>query len=316
MTLFRRSWRVLMGFSAAGLILAIGILLAVGLTTPDRWYQGVYPGGFIHGTNHILQPPFPAFSDLDLFSLNVTSQGRHFYLLGSDVGGRDLLALVAHGAVPSLLLVLLVVAARLIVGFVAGVAIGLGSGPVKALSRGIGSWVIGFPYLAMAIVLIEVLTPHGRVMAFVVAMSIVGWRDVAELVAERIEHVKTQPFSLAAESLGTEGVRFFGIHVMPFLRPLLTIEVAFQMSAVLVLLAELGYLQVYLGPVLRLQQANDNSVALLLQPELGQMLANTRHDVLYRQWEPVLVPALAIASLALTFELLGTALRGRWRVGR
>jgi len=315
MTFVARSWRVIMGLSTGGLLLLLAVLLVYGLTMPDKWYQGIYAGGFIHGTNSILQPPFPAFSDLDLFSIKVTEQGRHFYLLGSDSGGRDLLALVAHGAVPSLFLVMMVVAARLVVGFAAGIAIGLGSRPVRTLSRGLGSWIIGFPYLALAIVLIEVLAPRGRVMAFVVAMSIVGWRDIAELVAERIEHVKTQPFSLAAESLGTQGLPFFRIHVVPFLRPILTVEVAFQISAVLVLLAELGYLQVYLGPVLRLGQANDNSISLLLQPELGQMLANTRHDILYRQWEPVLIPAVAIASIALAFELLGTA-RGRWRVGR
>ena len=316
MSKLARSWRILVGISAGGLLAAIAILLVVGLLEPTRWYQGIYAGGFYHRTNHIIQPPFPALSDLDLFSVKATSQGHHLYLLGSDAGGRDLLALVAHGSLPSFLLVLMVVATRLVVGLAAGIAIGLGSGPVRALSRGIGSWIIGFPYLALAIVLIEVLAPHGRVMAFVVAMAIVGWRDVAELVAERIEHVKTQPFSLAAESLGTTGLRFFRLHVIPFLKPLLTVEVAFQASAVLVLLAELGYLQVYLGPVFRLVQPGDNSIALLMQPELGQLLANSRHDLLYRQLEPVLVPAVAIATMALAFELLGTALRGRWRFTR
>jgi len=86
-----------------------------------------------------------------------------------------------------------------------------------------------------------------------------------------------------------------------------------QCSAVLVVLAELGYLQVYIGPVIRLTQPGANSIALLTQPELGQLLANSRMYLLYRELAPFLVPALAIAILALGFELVGTALKGRWR---
>jgi ABC-type dipeptide/oligopeptide/nickel transport system permease subunit len=147
-------------------------------------------------------------------------------------------------------------------------------------------------------------------------MGLIGWRDIAEVVAERIEYVRSQPFAVAAEVLGTRGLRFFQLHVVPFLRPALAVEVVLQCSAVLVLLAELGYLQVYLGPVIRLQEQGANSIPLLTQPELGQLLANSRMYLLYREIATFLVPALAIAVLALGFELVGTALKGRWRFAK
>ncbi|HEY8953427.1 MAG TPA: hypothetical protein VIP78_12810 [Candidatus Dormibacteraeota bacterium] len=312
----RSRWRGLVGIGGFGLLASQLALFIYGLTVPVKWYTGIYVGGFVHGTGQIRTAPFGIFSNLDVFTLDATSAGSHFYLLGSDPGGRDLLALVAHGAIPSLELVAIVVAARLAVGLLAGLAMGLGSRLVAGISDGIGSWIIGFPYLALAIIVIETLAPRGREFAFIVGMAIVGWRDIAVLVAERVEFVRTQPFSTAAESLGTRGLRFFQLHVVPFLRPVLTIEVAFQASAVLVLLAELGYLQVYIGPVIRLTQEGANSIPLITQPELGQLLAESRRYILYRQMEPVLVPAAAVVSLALAFELVGTALRGRWRFAR
>jgi peptide/nickel transport system permease protein len=308
--------RYLLATIGVAILLGYGVLVAIGLAEPSQWSTGVYAGGLVHGTTHVELPPFPVMANLDVFDMNARSSGSHLYLLGSDPGGRDLLALIARGSLPSLLLVVLVVVTRAVVGTIAGVLMGLGSGTVRLLSRGIGDWMVGFPYLGLAILLIDVLTPRGRVLAFVVAMSLIGWRDMAEVVAERIEYVRTQPFAMGAAALGTGRLRFFQLHVIPHLRPAFVVEVVLQCSAVLVVLAELGYLQVYIGPVIRLTQPGANSIALLTQPELGQLLANSRMYLLYRELAPFLVPALAIAVLALGFELIGTALKGRWRFAR
>jgi ABC-type dipeptide/oligopeptide/nickel transport system permease subunit len=97
---------------------------------------------------------------------------------------------------------------------------------------------------------------------------------------------------------------------MPHLRPVLTVETAFQASAVLVLLGELGYLNFFLGTPAVFNQV------LLPQPELGQLLSVARDYILRQDWTPVLAPAGGIALLALAFELLGLALGARPRSGR
>jgi ABC-type dipeptide/oligopeptide/nickel transport system permease subunit len=307
------SWRRALGGLGFLILAACAALLVIGLQESPQWTTQVYVGGYVHGTQHLLLAPFPILTSLDVFDLSAQSQGTHLYLLGSDPGGRDLLGLVARGSLPSLALVAVVVAGRLALGLLAGLLMALGVKPVRTLSRGIGDWLVGFPYLALAIVLIDALAVHGRTFAFVVALCMVGWRDIAELVAERIEHVQSQPYALASTALGTRAPRFFQLHVLPHLRPALGVELVLQCSAVLVLLAELGYLQVYLGPALRLTQVGGNSLPLISSPELGQLLANSRMYLLYREAAPFLVPALSIAVLALGFELMGTALRGRWR---
>ncbi len=313
MKLLRAAWRTVAGAAAGVMLLCVTGLVAYGLTIPDRWWTVVYAGATVPGSNAVELTPFPALNLVTPFDLNLKSYGTHFYLLGSDEGGRDIIALVAHAALPSLGLVALVVVVRFVVGVVFGVLISLGSAWARTLSRAAGSWVMGFPYLALAIVVIEALEPSGKLTAFVAGMALVGWRDIADLVAERIEYVRAQPFATAAQALGTSGLRFLAMHVVPFLRPALLVEFAFQASAVIALMAELGYLQVYLGPTLILHQSGDNSIALLTSPELGQLLADSQRNLLYQHAQLVLVPALMIAMLAMSFELMGTAMRGKTR---
>ena len=299
---------------AGGAILAVlGALLAYGLLQPLIWSTTVWVFGVGHGTHNVYLPPFHAFSAIDVFDADNNVHGTHFYLLGSDDGGRDLVALTARGALPSLTLVGLVVIARVLIGALAGLAMGLGYGPVRRLSRGMSRWVIGFPYLALAIIVIHAVSPRNRLLAFVIGMAVVGWRDVAEVVAERIEYVRSQPFAMSARALGTHGLTFFRIHVLPHLRPALAVELPFQASAVLVLLAELGYLKVFIGGVISLSEGERGSetVQLLTQPEIGQLLSDSYRYIIHNEFLPVLVPALAIVLAALAFELIGTGLRSQ-----
>lgn len=303
--------------SSVALLALMGTILVLGLSVDQRWITGIYLIGRPPGTEHWQVPPFGLMTHLEVYARGGGQlAGAHTYILGSDAGGRDLLALIARGSLPSLALVAAAVLGRLLVGIIAGVAMGLGSTTVRTISRGMGRWVAGFPYLALAIILVQALTPESRFGAFVVAMATVGWRDVAEVTAEHVEAVMVQPYATAAKALGSEGLTFFRRHVVPHLKPALAIEAPFQASAALVLLAELGYLGVYLGKATQLfatgGRGRGNIVtATLAQPELGQLLSDARQYILQEQWVPVLIPALAVGLLALAFELIGYALRGR-----
>jgi peptide/nickel transport system permease protein len=244
--------------------------------------------------------------------LDVVARGgghieRHVYIMGSDAGGRDLLALIARGSLPSLRLVLLAVLIRMVIGTALGAATGLGSFPARLLSLAMGRWVLGFPYLVLAIIVIQALLRYeDRLVAFTIAIAVIGWRDVAQLTADRIEAVLSQPYATAARALGTGSFGIFWRHVVPHLRPVLLTELALQASAVLVILGELGYLGYYLG-----QPTSFNAI-VLPSPELGQLLSVARDYILREQWIPVLVPAAMLALAALAFELLAIGLRHRW----
>jgi peptide/nickel transport system permease protein len=296
-------------------------LMLFGLQQPVRWAEHKFILGYLTGTHHEVIPPFGPMTRVDVFEQGSNNlQPGHLYVLGSDAGGRDMLVLIAHGAVLSLELVVLVVVLRLLLGILVGVAMGLGSRPVRTLTVILSRWVAGFPYLVLAIVLITALSVWSPFGAFVIAMAMVGWRDIAQLTSERVESVLSQPYAEAATALGSGRLRTFRRHVIPHLRPVLVTETAFQASAVLVLLGELGFLQVYLGgraiPFITDTSPPGNgpltaSYRLLASPELGQMLADARNYILKEQWLPVMMPALTLALLALAFEILGLALRYR-----
>ncbi len=297
------------------ILLVIGVLAVIGSLEPAAYYALTYPFGVVVGSSKILIPPFPPFTTVQLFDITAKPLKTHYYLLGSDAGGRDLLALTAQAVVPSLQLVAGVVGARLLIGLLAGLGMAAGWSWVRHLSRGMGRWISGFPYLMLAIVVIQALTPSSRWLAFAVGMALIGWRDVAINVAGHIEHVRAQPFAESSRGLGTGPLRFFRIHVLPFLRPALAVEVPFQASATLVLLAELGFVQVFLGGSSVLVEdrglSSTPSYTLATSPELGQLLSTARLYIERHQLYPVLVPAVAIALIALAFELVGIALNAR-----
>ena len=309
-------WAWLAAGGGLAILLVVSALGVVGALEPAAFFALTYPFGVVVGSTRILVPPFPPFTNVTLFDINDHPLGSHLYLLGSDAGGRDLLALTAQGVLPSLELVAAVVLARLTVGFLAGLGMAAGWGWVRELSRGMGRWISGFPYLMLAIIVIEAFTPNSRWLAFALGMGLVGWRDVALNVAGHVEHVRSQPFALSSRSLGTGPLRFFSLHVMPFLRPALAVEVPFQASATLVLLAELGFLQVFLGGSSVLVEdrglGSTASYTLATSPELGQVLSTARLYIERHQLIPVLVPATAVAVIALGFELIGVALNSRF----
>jgi ABC-type dipeptide/oligopeptide/nickel transport system permease subunit len=309
----RRAGTILFAVAGVGLLLAMAGLTLIGLAEPVHWYSDVFAGGFFTTNNTITQPPFPILSNMRVFTLDVQPGGTHFYILGSDGGGRDMLALVAHAVPASLVLVAAVIAARLAIGIAAGFAMASGAHWVRVIADAMGRWISGFPYLMLAIILIYALTPGSRWAAFVIGMAAIGWRDIARTVADQVEHVRSQPFAMGARALGTGGLTFFRLHVLPYLRPALAVEIPFQASAVLVLLAELGYLGVFLGGATTLDADASGGAGFTLvnQPELGQLLSTARASILLHQLQAVVVPALAVAAAALAFELIGVAIRGR-----
>ena len=302
----------------------LALMIVAGLLQPRRWSRDIWVEGIVPGTASTFKtPPYGLMTYLLPYHEDGTTDGTHLFILGSDGGGRDMLGLLARGSLPSFTLVALVVVARTVVGVLAGFAMAAGSGFVRAVSRGMGRWVAGFPYLALAIIVVEALSPSPdkrTTIAFVVGMSLVGWREIAEVTARVVENVRIQPYTEAAKALGSEGFTYLRRHVLPHLRPALATELPFQASAVLVLLGELGFLQVYLGGK-AIQFIADTSppgngplttsYRLLSSPELGQMLADARNYILKEQWLPVMMPALTLALLALAFEMLGLALRYR-----
>src|SRR5207249_4624466 len=192
------------------ILAGLALLVVIGAQVSDFWATHIWAGGFINNTATLA--PFPAFSSVEVFSLDDPNFHQvHYYLLGSDAGGRDLFALVAKGALPSLVLVALALAGRMLIGVVAGFGIASGATVFRSAARAAGGWIAGFPYLALAVLVIQAFTGGpstlaqpglARTLALVLPIRIAGWRGVAEGAAGRSEWVQAHPFAIGARAAG------------------------------------------------------------------------------------------------------------------
>ena len=109
-----------------------------------------------------------------------------------------------------------------------------------------------------------------------------------------------------ALALGSSTSHLMRRHILPNLAPQLLPATALELSAVLLILAELGFLGVILGlpPLGIIFQA----IRTPFEPEWAGMLSGARAAIFYQSWQ-VMSPAMAFVVAILGFNLLGTGLR-------
>jgi ABC-type dipeptide/oligopeptide/nickel transport system permease component len=233
---------------------------------------------------------------------------------GTDYIGRDMQALVLYGARQTLTLAFLIVAARMIVGVLGGMIAGWWKG--GAFDRFM-MWVISvwaaFPVTLFAMILILALGIEKGMPTFVIALCFVGWGEIAQHVRSEVIALRAKPFLEGARAVGVPPEDVLRRHVLPNLAPTLLVVGPLEMGAVLLLLAELGFLGIYLGGGYRVMIGEVGRMVPVIAhysdvPEWGALLANIREwwrSYPWLAWSPAIAFAIAI----LTFNLWGEALR-------
>jgi peptide/nickel transport system permease protein len=233
---------------------------------------------------------------------------------GSDYIGRDIRALVLAGARQTLSLAVFAMLARIAAGAALGMLAGwlAGSWFDRVVRSAIGIWA-AFPGTLFAMILIQALGIQQGMGVFVVALCIVGWAEVAQFVRAEVLTIKARPYIEAARSVGLHGVQILQRHVFPNLAGPLVVLAALEMGGVLMLLAELGYLNTFVGGGFRAMIAEGAGMRAIVVhfsdvPEWGALLSNIREwwrGSPWMAWSPGIAFSLAI----LTFYLLGEGLR-------
>ncbi len=233
---------------------------------------------------------------------------------GSDTVGRDIQSLVLSGAKQTLTLACLAMLARMLVGAVLGVLAGWwrNSWLDRAVNGVVAVWA-AFPVTLFAMIVILALGIQQGVKIFVIALCVVGWGEIAQFVRGQVISLKPQPYIEAARTVGARSGWILTRHVLPHLwAPLLVLAVA-EMGSVLMLLAELGFLNIFLGGGYRVEIGESGFMVPLVYyfsdvPEWGALLANIRgwwRSYPWLAWYPG--AAFFIAILA--FNVWGEGLR-------
>jgi ABC-type dipeptide/oligopeptide/nickel transport system permease subunit len=295
------AWRVVREF-LTNPALIVGTLLVVGLAglalfggrlTTANPYE---THSFLTIAGKFGAPPFPPSS---------------VFPWGTDHLGRDIQALVLAGARQTLALALFAVIARMLLGTFLGMAAGWwqGSWIDHIVEGGVSVWA-AFPVTLFAMILIQGIGIQQGMQVFVIALCIVGWGEIAQFVRSKVIAIKPQLFIEAARSIGARSGQILSRHVFSNLLSSLLVLAALEMGGVLMLLAELGFLNVFLGGGFKVMYAEKGRMIPVIAyfsdvPEWGSLLANIRQwwrSYPWMAWYPGLAFFLAIMGFNLFSE--------------
>jgi peptide/nickel transport system permease protein len=232
-----------------------------------------------------------------------------YYPLGTDPLGRDQLARILWGARLTFTVVLLALLLRALLAVMAGVLAGWRGGSVDALVTLVTNAVAGIPQLLLAL-LVAVALREYAILGFVVALGCVGWAEGAQFVRSEVLRIRRAPYVEAARSLGTRTRGLITRHLFRSLAPQLFGLIALEAGATLLLLAELGFLGIFMsGGIFFVDDAGRPILPVRDRaPEWGQMLAGAQQYAFSNQFV-AFVPGVVVAAAVFAFNLLGEGAR-------
>ena len=273
------------------LVLAVIALFGPQFATQDPNAQRIvvfFPGG------KFLVPPTPP---------------DQYYPLGTDPLGRDQLSRVLYGARLTFTVVLLALFLR------AGLAIGVGvlggcvGGAIDRALTTVTNAVGGIPQFLLAL-LIAVMLREQAIVGFILALGLVGWAEGAQFVRIEVRRIRATGYVEAARALGSRSRGLLARHVLRGLAPQLFGLLSLEAGSTLLLLAELGFLGVFMSGGAFLVDANNRPIlpARDRAPEWGQMLAGAQQYAFSNQYV-AFVPGVVVCAAVFAFNLLGEGVR-------
>ena len=213
------------------------------------------------------------------------------YWLGTDTLGRDLLSRLLFGARTSLTIGLAANGVAVLIGVVVGLAAGYLGGLAGSAIMRFTDLMMAFPALLLAIVLAALLRPSLWIVAMVIAL--VNWVQVARIVFTETRGLVERDFILAERSLGAGHMRILALHIAPHLLPTAIVWGTLGIATTVLLEATLSFLGVGVQPP---------------QPSWGNIIYESQSYFQAAPWL-VFIPGAIILATALSFNLVGDALR-------
>lgn len=216
--------------------------------------------------------------------------GAAGHLLGTDNLGRDVWSRLLEGIRWSISAASLAT----LIAFLLGTAVGLMAarfpGWIRTVLNQVVDMTLAFPNLIIAIVAVAVV---GRgFWPLTITLGLVSWPVFARIVFAETLSLLERDFVVAAHAFGARPVAILAGHVMPGLRPTLSVVLAFHFADMLVAESALSFLG--LG-------------APLGVPTWGNLLQESRAYLTVAPWL-LAVPAAGIVHAVVTVNLIGDGL--------
>ncbi|SDS23577.1 ABC transporter permease [Microlunatus soli] len=221
-----------------------------------------------------------------------------FFLLGSDVNGRDLLSRVIFGARISMSIGLVGVAIAFVLGIVLGGLSGYFGGRIDTVIQRLIELLMSIPTLPLWLALAAAMPLSwgavSRYFAITVILAIVAWTGLARVVRGRFLALRGEEYVMAAQLDGNSVWRTTMRHMLPAFNSHLIAQLTLSVPAMIIAETSLSFLGLGLTPPAV-------SWGVLLQA------ASSIQVISSAPW--LLIPGLAVVITVLALNFLGDGLR-------
>lgn len=207
--------------------------------------------------------------------------------MGTDELGRDLFSRIAHGARPSLLAAIIIVAATILLGTLIGGLAGIFGGWVETIVMRIVDVMLAVPPLVLAMALAAALGPS--LINALIALLVVRLPFFVRLARGQTIGLMTRGYVEAAALAGAGRLYLLRHHIAPNLAGIMLIQGLSDIAGVILAAAALGFIGLGAQPP---------------SPEWGALVATGRSFALDAWWYGVF-PGAALLLAAIGFNLLG-----------
>ena len=213
------------------------------------------------------------------------------FLLGTDQFGRDILSRILHGASTTLFLSILATLLGTGAGALVGTASAFLGGRVDEVVMRVIDAIMAIPGLLFALLLVTALGPSA--MNALMAIGIAFAPGMARITRSVALTVRKQDYVNAAIARGETNIYIITSEMLPNVIAPIVVESTIRIAFAVMLLATLSFLGLGAQPP---------------SSEWGLMISEARQYLFRNAW--ILVwPGLAIALVAIGFNLLGDGLR-------
>lgn len=226
------------------------------------------------------------------------NSGEHFYLLGADRLGRDMLSRIIHGTRVSMSIGLIGVAMSLALGLILGGLSGYYGGIIDMSVQRVVELILSLPtiplWLGLSAALPQSWSPPQRYFAITVILSLVAWTELARVVRGRFLALRNEDFVIAARLDGGTTRRVIFRHMMPSMMSHIIASVTLAIPVMIIAETSLSFLGLGLMPP-------TISWGVLLKE------AQNIRSIAQAPW--LFAPGVAVCLAVLSLNFLGDGLR-------
>lgn len=221
------------------------------------------------------------------------------YPLGTDQIGRDILSRLMWGARVSMLVGFVPVALIFLIGATVGMVAGWYGGWVDQVLMRVTDVIYAFPDLLFLIIIMATLrnTAVGDLMGglvlMFVAIAVVNWVGMARLVRGQVLSLREKEFVEAARAIGVPARRIMVRHLFPNALAPVIVALAFGIPSAMLGEATLSFIGIGIRP----------------PTATWGVMINEGFQVFSASPWPVMLPAICIGVVMLSFTFLGDGLR-------